>query len=185
MRLTRQLLTESLLLSLLGGIAGLAILFCARGSLMRLVPDSLPRLNDVSINWGVLLFALAASFAAGLIFGLEPALDQISTICVTHFCVIQKCVMNNPFEFGRELGTEELVDRADEVAAVVQTIRQLRASSFPKLVRFYQSMLAWSSIIRPSPMLQPILNVLYCPFSEATPNCCHRCKGPGHSRAAG
>jgi uncharacterized protein len=32
--------------------------------------------------------------------------------------------MNNPFEFGRELGTEELVDRADEVAAVVQTIRQ-------------------------------------------------------------
>ena len=32
--------------------------------------------------------------------------------------------MNNPFEFGRELGTEELVDRDDEVAAVAQTIRQ-------------------------------------------------------------
>jgi AAA+ ATPase superfamily predicted ATPase len=32
--------------------------------------------------------------------------------------------MNNPFEFGRELGTEELVDRTEEVAAVVQTIRQ-------------------------------------------------------------
>jgi predicted permease len=74
-RLTRQLLTESLLLSLLGGVAGLAILFCTRGFLMRLVPDSLPRLNDISINWGVLPFALAASLAAGMIFGLVPALD--------------------------------------------------------------------------------------------------------------
>jgi predicted permease len=74
-RLTRQLLTESLLLSLLGGVAGLMILFCTRGFLMRLVPDSLPRLNDISIDWGVLLFALAASLAAGMIFGLAPALD--------------------------------------------------------------------------------------------------------------
>ena len=74
-RLARQLLTESLLLSLLGGVAGLAILFCTRGFLMRLVPDSLPRLNDISINWGVLLFAFAASLAAGVIFGLAPALD--------------------------------------------------------------------------------------------------------------
>ena len=41
--------------------------------------------------------------------------------CVTHFCVTQECVMNNLFEFGCELATEELVDRADEVAAVVQT----------------------------------------------------------------
>jgi predicted permease len=73
-RLVRQLLTESLLLSLLGGIAGLAILFCTRGFLVRLVPDSLPRLNDVSINWAVLLFALVASLAAGAIFGLAPAL---------------------------------------------------------------------------------------------------------------
>jgi predicted permease len=74
-RLARQLLTESLLLSLLGGAAGLVILFCTKGFLVRLVPDSLPRLNDISINWGVLLFALAASLAAGMIFGLAPALD--------------------------------------------------------------------------------------------------------------
>jgi putative ABC transport system permease protein len=74
-RLMRQMLTESLLLSLLGGIAGLVILFCTKGLLVRLVPDSLPRLNDISIHWGVLLFALAASLAAGLIFGLAPALD--------------------------------------------------------------------------------------------------------------
>jgi putative ABC transport system permease protein len=72
-RLVRQLLTESLLLSLLGGVAGLAILFCMKGLLLRLIPESLPRLNDLSINWTVMLFALAASIAAGLIFGLAPA----------------------------------------------------------------------------------------------------------------
>jgi predicted permease len=72
-RLVRQLLTESLLLSLLGGVAGLVILFCMKGFLLRLIPESLPRLNDLSINWTVMLFALAASIAAGVIFGLAPA----------------------------------------------------------------------------------------------------------------
>jgi predicted permease len=73
-RLIRQLLTESVLLSLLGGITGLGILFCAKGFLLQIMPDSLPRLNEVSINWSVLLFALAASLVAGMIFGLAPAL---------------------------------------------------------------------------------------------------------------
>ena len=72
-RLVRQLLTESLLLSLLGGVAGLVILFCMKGFLLRLIPDSLPRLNDLSINWTVMLFALAVSIAAGVVFGLAPA----------------------------------------------------------------------------------------------------------------
>ena len=44
---------------LLGGMAGFAILFCTRKFLLRLVPESLPRLNDISINWSVLVFALA------------------------------------------------------------------------------------------------------------------------------
>jgi predicted permease len=69
-----QLLTEGLLLSLVGGVVGLAILFCTKGFLVRLVPDSLPRLNDISINWPVLLFALFSSLVAGAIFGLAPAL---------------------------------------------------------------------------------------------------------------
>ena len=72
-RLIRQFLTESLLLFLLGGIAGFAILFCTGHFLLRLVPESLPHMNDISINWGVLAFALAVSVAAGTIFGLAPA----------------------------------------------------------------------------------------------------------------
>ena len=73
-RLVAQLLTEGLLLSLAGGMAGLIILFCSQGFLAQLVPDSLPRLNALSINWSVLLFASGASLVAGLIFGLAPAL---------------------------------------------------------------------------------------------------------------
>ena len=57
-RLVRQLLTESLLLSLLGGIAGITILLCTQGLLQRMVPESLPRLSAISINWSVLLLSL-------------------------------------------------------------------------------------------------------------------------------
>ena len=73
MRLIRQLLTESLLLFVLGGIIGFAVLFCARKFLLQFVPESLPRLNDISIGWGVLAFAIFVSVAAGTIFGLAPA----------------------------------------------------------------------------------------------------------------
>ena len=73
MRLIRQLLTESLLLFVLGGITGFAVLFFARKFLLQFVPESLPRLNDISISWGVLAFAIVVSVAAGAIFGLAPA----------------------------------------------------------------------------------------------------------------
>jgi predicted permease len=73
MRLIRQFLAESLLLFLLGGLAGIAILFSVGKFLLRLVPESLPHMNDISVNWGVLAFALAVSVAAGTVFGLAPA----------------------------------------------------------------------------------------------------------------
>ncbi len=73
-RLTQQLLTEGLLLSVLGGIAGVLILFCTKGLLLDVVPDSVPRLNELAVRWDVLLFSLAASLAAGVLFGLAPVL---------------------------------------------------------------------------------------------------------------
>jgi predicted permease len=84
-RLIRQLLTEILLLFLLGGIAGFAILFGAQHLLLQLVPESLPHLNDIGVGWGVLVFAVAVSAAAGTIFGLAPAwlmsgVDLIGTL---------------------------------------------------------------------------------------------------------
>ena len=82
-RLISQLLTESVLLSLLGGVAGLAILLFTKGFLLRLLPDNLPRLNEISINSPVLLFALGASVVIGAIFGLVPAL-QADRLDLTH-----------------------------------------------------------------------------------------------------
>ncbi len=73
MRLLRQFLAESLLLFLLGGTAGFAILFFTRKLLLQLVPESLPHMNNISINWGALGFALAVSVLTGTIFGLAPA----------------------------------------------------------------------------------------------------------------
>ena len=74
-RLTRQLLTESIMLSLLGGAAGLAVLLASKDALLRLVPDRMPHLNVIAINWSVLLFAVAASGVTGVLFGLAPALN--------------------------------------------------------------------------------------------------------------
>jgi predicted permease len=74
-RLTQQLLTESVLISLIGGTGGLLILFSGQGFLLRLVPESLPQLNAISISWSVLVFAFVASLLAGAIFGLAPALQ--------------------------------------------------------------------------------------------------------------
>lgn len=75
-RLSQQLLTESLLLSLLGGAIGLVILLFSKPLLLRLIPDSLPRLNEISVSWGIWLFTFATSLVTGLIFGLAPALQS-------------------------------------------------------------------------------------------------------------
>ena len=73
-RLTRQLLTESLLLSVIGGLTGLVVLYATKGFLLQLVPESLPRLTEISITWDVLLFTLSASVLSGAFFGMAPAL---------------------------------------------------------------------------------------------------------------
>jgi predicted permease len=74
--LIAQMLTESLLLSVVGGALGLLILLPTRALLLRAVPENLPRLNAISIDWAVLLFALIVSLCAGVIFGLAPALHS-------------------------------------------------------------------------------------------------------------
>jgi len=72
-RLTRQLLTESVVLSAIGGVVGILILFVVKDALVKLVPVSVPRVNDITIDWGMLLFALGVSCVAGIVFGLAPA----------------------------------------------------------------------------------------------------------------
>jgi predicted permease len=73
-RLVRQLLAEAVVLGLAGGLAGLAVAEWCTSLLVRLVPGDLPRASEVEIDGGVLLFTLAVSVAAGLLFGIAPAL---------------------------------------------------------------------------------------------------------------
>ena len=73
-RMIRQMLTESLLLSLIGGIAGIATAYGALHVILSFVPSSIPRLDEVNIDWTVLAFALLVSVLTGLLFGLAPAI---------------------------------------------------------------------------------------------------------------
>src|SRR5690348_3235489 len=72
-RMVRQMLTESMLLSLIGGAAGIATAVGTLGFILRFVPSNVPRLNEVRIDWVVLAFALLISILTGLVFGLAPA----------------------------------------------------------------------------------------------------------------
>lgn len=72
-RLVRQLLTESLLLSILGGAAGIALAYVGLQFLIALIPAGTPRTGEISINASVLLFSLGISAFAGILFGLAPA----------------------------------------------------------------------------------------------------------------
>ena len=75
-RIVRQMLTESMLLSLIGGAAGIATAVGTLGFILRFVPSNVPRLNEVRIDWVVLAFALLISILTGLMFGLAPALHS-------------------------------------------------------------------------------------------------------------
>jgi putative ABC transport system permease protein len=73
-RLVRQLLTESLLLSALGGAAGLAIALWAMPFMASQLPKGFPQLHETGLDSRVLGFTLAISLVTGVLFGLAPAL---------------------------------------------------------------------------------------------------------------
>jgi putative ABC transport system permease protein len=75
-RLARQLLTESGMLALAGGSAGVFLAYWGMPLLRSALPASMPRANQVGLNNVVLLFAAAVSMLTGLVFGLIPAVRQ-------------------------------------------------------------------------------------------------------------
>jgi predicted permease len=73
-RLVRQLLTESVLLGLLGGVAGLVVAALALRVVRTINPGNIPRLEAISLDGTVLAFTLGISVLTGILFGLAPAL---------------------------------------------------------------------------------------------------------------
>jgi predicted permease len=73
-RLVRQCLTESAVLGLSGGVLGVALATFGFRPFVALWPGALPRVEEVQLDWRVLLFALIVSLLSGFLFGLAPAL---------------------------------------------------------------------------------------------------------------
>jgi len=73
-RLTRQFLTESLMLALVGGSAGLLLAIAGVEGVRAFGPASVPRIHDVTLSLPVLFFTLAISVLSGLLFGMAPVL---------------------------------------------------------------------------------------------------------------
>ncbi|HVW79067.1 MAG TPA: ABC transporter permease [Alloacidobacterium sp.] len=77
-RIIRQLLTESVMLAITGGVLGLALGYVGVRALLALSPGNIPRIGEhgtaVSIDWRVLVFTLAVSLLTGILFGLFPAI---------------------------------------------------------------------------------------------------------------
>jgi len=74
-RIARQLLTESILLSLVGGILGLALARFGVDFIMKISPTAIPRSREIGLDWTVLAFTVGVSFITGILFGIIPALQ--------------------------------------------------------------------------------------------------------------
>ena len=75
-RLARQLLTESVLLALVGGAFGLLLAVWGVDLILYISPEAIPRAKEISLNWQVMLFTIGVSFFTGILFGLVPALQS-------------------------------------------------------------------------------------------------------------
>jgi putative ABC transport system permease protein len=74
-RIARQLLTESVLLALIGGTVGMLVAQWGIKLILYISPDALPRSKEIGLDWRVLAFTVGLSFVTGFLFGLVPALQ--------------------------------------------------------------------------------------------------------------
>jgi putative ABC transport system permease protein len=74
-RIARQLLTESVLLSLIGGAIGLMLARWGIDLILYVSPDAIPRSREIGLDWTVLAFTIGVSFLTGILFGLIPAIQ--------------------------------------------------------------------------------------------------------------
>ena len=129
--LFRQLLTESVLLSLAGGLAGWFLALWGVELLLSLSPDGTLRLHEAKLDTTVFFFTLAVSVAAGLIFGLAPALAASKTDLVS---ALKESARGAPAGAGRNRLRQSLVVAEVALALVVLIGAGLLVGSFSRLI---------------------------------------------------
>ncbi len=108
-RITAEMLFESLILALLGSVLGLGLAYAALRALVAMAPTGLPRLNEIGVGGTVVLFTLAVSLAASLLFGSIPVLKYVGARLGTGLR-----------EGGRSMSESRERHRARSVLVIVQ-----------------------------------------------------------------
>jgi predicted permease len=99
-RLIQQLLSESVLIGLMAGIVGLGAGFAILRMFVNLLPADTPRIHDVSLHAGDVVFTLCASILAGLIFGLIPSIKMASLNLLSTLRLGGRALMGSQSRFG-------------------------------------------------------------------------------------
>ncbi len=128
-RVVRQLLAESVVLSLFGGLAGCTLAFLCTPLVLSLIGDSVPRATDAGVDLSVLSFSLVLSFAAGVIFGVAPALTGSRTDIVASLKEGGKAEI-----FGRDWMRSLLIVGQVAMGCVVTVAAGLLITSFSNLL---------------------------------------------------
>jgi putative ABC transport system permease protein len=131
-RILRQLLTESLLLSFLGGGLGLLLAFWATDTLVSISPVDMPRGNEARIDLQVFVFSMATSLLTGVVFGLIPSL-QISKTDINKS--LKEGADNIHGSYGRRYLRNVLVATEVALALTLLTGAGLMINSFIRLGR--------------------------------------------------
>jgi predicted permease len=129
--LVRRQLVEALLLSALGTVLGVAVAAAALPALLRLAPDTIPRLDQVRVDAWVLLFAAGAAMLSALLFGLVPAIRYTRPAILAALRHGGRSATDHP---GRQRGRQVLVVVQTAMALVLLVGSGLMARSFARLI---------------------------------------------------
>lgn len=129
-RLLRLLLVESVLLAVLGAVAGLAVAFATLQGLLAVIDlDSMPPFGEITIDGKILAFTLCVATSTGLVFGLAPALTLLRP---RYAEVLHERADSSSRHGGRVLGTLVVIETGLALALALSAV--LAVSSFRNLV---------------------------------------------------
>jgi len=128
-RIVRQLMAESIVLSVFGGLAGCALAFLCTPAVLTLIGDSVPRATDAGVDLRVLAFSFALSLAAGVLFGVVPALTGSRTDIVSSLKEGGKAEI-----FGRDWMRSALIVGQVAMGCVLTVAAGLLITSFSNLL---------------------------------------------------